>query len=327
MGNSIQYYNHEIVLRLLKMARLIHSLSYVSTERFMKEFGISKRTVQRDIDRLRDIFDAPVGYDRLHDGYYFTDKEFFAGNMLFSEYDVVALAGILPLLERYGNTPLKDSVVKAYAVISKMLPDSVEVMSSLLNDVEFISDPLPAVEPDVFEGVFDAAERHCSISFGYRSISATSYAAYSCNPYKVFCQKGDWYVAGFDNKNERFCAFSLSRMKDVVPGKEFTPDADFEDKVRLDCNLGVVEDDSPAVRIELMFKKSVNTYILERTWHKAQKCKQNKDGSVLLTFESDQIKEVLCWILQFGGDVKVLNPPELKLMYKAELLKMQANCQ
>ena len=75
-------------------------------------------------------------------------------------------------------------------------------------------------------------------------------------------------------------------------------------------------------KIELTFDKSVNTYILERTWHKNQKCKQNADGSVYLTFESNQLQETLYWVLHFGAAVTVMNPPELKEMYKDEIKKM-----
>ena len=58
--------------------------------------------------------------------------------------------------------------------------------------------------------------------------------------------------------------------------------------------------------------KSINTYILERTGHKNQECHQNEDGSVYLSFESNQTQEVLFWILKFGSQVKVLSPESLK---------------
>ena len=55
---------------------------------------------------------------------------------------------------------------------------------------------------------------------------------------------------------------------------------------------------------------------------KNQKCKQNKDGTVSLSFESNQIQETLYWCLRFGAAVTVLNPPELKELYADEVKKM-----
>lgn len=75
-------------------------------------------------------------------------------------------------------------------------------------------------------------------------------------------------------------------------------------------------------KIELLFDKSINTYILERTWHKNQNCYQNEDGSVYLSFESNQIQETLYWVLRFADSVQILNPPKLKELYKEKLEKM-----
>ena len=75
-------------------------------------------------------------------------------------------------------------------------------------------------------------------------------------------------------------------------------------------------------KIELLFDKSINTYILERTWHKNQNCYQNEDGSVYLSFESNQIQETLYLVLRFADSVQILNPPQLKELYKEKLKKI-----
>lgn len=65
-------------------------------------------------------------------------------------------------------------------------------------------------------------------------------------------------------------------------------------------------------KIELLFDKSINTYVFERTWHKNQNCYQNEDGTVYLSFESNQIEKTLYWVLRFADSVQILNPSELK---------------
>ena len=234
----------------------------------------------------------------------------------------MALAGILPLLERYDNTPLKDTITKVYGTICQMLPNEVEVQSSLVNNVQFISDPLPAIDADVFKKIFEAIKVHKTVSFGYRSISSTSHTPHTLDPYKIYCQKGDWYAVGFCHKHNRYSTYNLSRMKDLVLLSDFEPDPDYEKKVHIDPNFGVWNNELPVLKFELVFDKSINTYIFERTWHKNQKCKQNEDGTVYLCFESNQIQETLYWVLRFGAAVDVLNPPELKEMYENEVHKM-----
>ena len=206
-----------------------------------------------------------------------------------------------------------------------MLPNQIQVQTSLLNNVQFISDPLPSIESEVFTKIFETIKLHKTISFGYRSIKATEHTAHSLEPYKIYCQKGDWYAVGYCHKHDKYSTYNLSRMKDITFLDEFEPDPDYESKVYIDPNFGICNNEFPVKKIELVFDKSINTYILERTWHKNQKCSQKKDGSVYLSFESNQLQETLFWVLHFGSAVKILNPPELKQMYKEELEKMSKN--
>ena len=314
--------SHVKSLRLLKLEKAIQSIPYPSVERLMKELEVSRRTILRDIDELKIYYNAPIEYDRLRKGYYYTDETFFVQNVLVSEGELVAMAGILPLLERYDNTPFKETINKVYDTISQMLPNQIQVQTSLMNNVQFISDPLPTIESEVFTKIFEAIKLHKTISFGYRSIKATEHTPHSLDPYKIYCQKGDWYVVAFSQKNQRFNTYTLSRMKNIEFLDQFNPDPDYEKKVYIDPYFGIWNNAEKPKKIELLFDKSVNTYILERTWHKNQKCTQKKDGSVYLSFQSNQIQETLYWVLRFGAAVKILNPPELKEMYKAEVKKM-----
>lgn len=317
---------HAKSLRLLKLEKIIQSTSYPNVERLMKELEVSRRTILRDIDALKYDYNAPIEYSYEHKGYYYTDETFFVKNLLVSEGELVALAGILPLLERYDNTPLKETITKVYNTISQMLPNQVQVQSSLLNDVQFISDPLPVIESEVFNDLFKAIKTHQTIDFDYRKLSSTEHTPHTnIDPYKIYCQKGDWYLVAYSHKHEKYNTYNLSRMKNIKMVKEFTPDPDYDKKVRIDPNFGIWNNDSPMQKIELLFDKSINTYILERTWHKNQKCHQKKDGSVYLSFESNQIQETLYWVLSFADSVQILNPPELIKLYKDKLKKMKKN--
>ena len=297
-------------------------MSYPSVERLMAELEVSRRTILRDIDELKIYYNAPIEYDRINKGYYYSDNTYFVKNMMLTESEVFAVTGILPLMERYNNTPLKNTINKVYETLSQMLPNQVEVQSSFTNDVEFIADPIPVIQEEVFNAVFKATKLHKIMKYDYRSISSTEYKPHELYPYKIYNQKGDWYILGYSPKHQKFATFTLARMKNIELGDDFKPDPDYKKKVHIDPNFGIWNNESKPQKIELLFDKSINTYILERTWHKNQKCRQNPDGTVYLSFESNQIQETLYWTLRFGAAVTILNPPELKAMYKDEVKKM-----
>ena len=108
-------------------------------------------------------------------------------------------------------------------------------------------------------------------------------------------------------------------MKDLkITGESFQIKQDFDLNKHIDPEFGIWQNEQEAKKIELLFSKDINTYILERTWHVNQECRQNDDGSVYLSYMTNQMQETFYWILSLGSKVKVLNPPELIERIKKE---------
>ncbi|MCQ2575354.1 MAG: WYL domain-containing protein [Treponema sp.] len=319
--------------RILEIDKMIRSGTFPNATKLGKEFEVSRATIMRDIEFLRDRYEAPLEYDQHRNGYYYSDPTFFIQSVMLSEGELFTVSTIMPLLEQYKNTPLEASFKKIMGKITEMLPDQVSVDSFFMNDeIKFISDPLPEIDETIFNTIFTAIKLHASVDFGYRSISSQEYTKRAFDPYHVVCQKGNWYVCGFCHKANEVRIYALSRMKDLNfvvnefnQKQTFVEPKDFRVENYIDPSFGIWNNKLPPVKIELLFSKNVNTYILERTWHSTQDCHQNEDGSVYLSFETNQIQETQHWVMQFGSSVKVINPPELRENIKEEARKMLEN--
>ena len=89
------------------------------------------------------------------------------------------------------------------------------------------------------------------------------------------------------------------------------------------CQLGVFAFIKEATKITRR-NSYVESFIDRcRSSCRRQKCKQQKDGSVYLTFMSNQLQETLHWVMSFGSSVQVVNPPELVDMVKEEIKKLK----
>ena len=53
-------------------------------------------------------------------------------------------------------------------------------------------------------------------------------------------------------------------------------------------------------------------YVREREWQPGQRLKDLEDGRLRLSFEVTTLVEVVPFVLQFGAEVEVVAPPELK---------------
>ena len=73
-GSRPQYYR---IRRMVQMVREGAKSGYLpNSSDFIKEFEVSRRTVARDLDFLRDEERAPLAYDDARHGFHLTDENY-----------------------------------------------------------------------------------------------------------------------------------------------------------------------------------------------------------------------------------------------------------
>lgn len=310
--------------RIIQIDKAIRNGGYPTVKKLMDDYGVSRRTIMRDIEFLRDRYEAPLEYSLERKGYYYTDPTFMIQNVLLTEGDLFTISTIMPLMKQYQNTPLANAFGSIMGKVSEMLPQTVSVDPCFLNDdVSFISDPLPEIEQEVFNDIFKAVKTHHVLQFEYKGNAHQNFQVRKVDCYRVLCQKGNWYVFCYDYDKKDYRVYALSRMKNIVfTGEQFTIPKDFNIDEHVDLSFGIWANKEPPVQYELHFGPELNTYIAEREWHKGQEMIQNDDGSVNLLFMSNQKQQILSWVLSFGSNVEVIQPEELKLAIKEEIKKM-----
>ena len=94
--------------RIIQIDEDIRSGMYPSVQYLVKKYEVSKRTILRDIEFLRDRYQAPLECDKVHKGYYYTDPTFAIKNVLLTEGDLFTFSTVMHLMEQYKNTPLEN---------------------------------------------------------------------------------------------------------------------------------------------------------------------------------------------------------------------------
>src|ERR1039458_9186841 len=77
--------------RLLELDQRIRRRGYPNCLTFAEEWEVSQKTVQRDIDYLRDMLVAPIEYDRDRKGFYYINQNWFLPSLSMSEGDLLAV--------------------------------------------------------------------------------------------------------------------------------------------------------------------------------------------------------------------------------------------
>jgi predicted DNA-binding transcriptional regulator YafY len=312
--------------RLLMIDEAIRSGTYPGTARLARLTEVNARTIQRDIEFLRDMYGAPIAYDHARKGYYYTEPNFFVKSIVLTEGEMFALALFDQLLEQYRDTPLEENLREIFGKIIQALPNTITVDTLFLNSrVSFIPDHPGSIDRGVFKAVFSALKERKTLAFDYRPLQKTTYMRRTIDPYHAICQRGNWYVIGHCHDKNEPRMFSFSRIrKAAVTKKAFTIPEDFNPHEYFDKQMGVWASKRAAFTVELLVENEIGTYALERRWHETQEVTQREDGKVLVKFSTTQMQEVLRWVLGQGHTVKVLGPPELVGMVREEAKKIDA---
>ena len=117
--------------------------------------------------------------------------------------------------------------------------------------------------------------------------------------------------------------FKIERIREVrVTPRSFEPPegATLERDLRRGWDIIA---DQPATEVVLRFSPAVADRVLETTWHPLQKTERAHDGTLIWRSTVSGVIEIRLWILSWGEDVEVLEPPELRNQV-AEILSRAA---
>jgi predicted DNA-binding transcriptional regulator YafY len=311
--------------RLFVIDEAIRSGRYPNTAKLAAIAEVDARTIARDIEYMRYMFNAPIKYSAAHRGFYYSEPNYYLKSVPLTEGELFSITLFDQLLDQYRNTPLEKDLRKIFGKIVQCLPDNVNVEAAFLTDqMTFIPDHAGMIDLESFKKIFTALKLKQRIQFDYRSLEQSDYAKRTANLYHAICQRGNWYVIGFCHERQEPRLFSFSRMKNIKLLKQvFTIPDDFKPENYFDKEMGVWASSRTSYTVELLIGKEIGTYAIDRQWHSSQEIRTNDDGSVYVKFTTTQMPEVLRWVLGQGHTVKVLSPTELVEMVKEEVEKVR----
>ncbi|MBN1269529.1 MAG: WYL domain-containing protein [Kiritimatiellae bacterium] len=312
--------------RLLEIDRQIRGGKYPNCRSFARAWEVSQKTVQRDINYLRDQLGAPIGYDRLHRGFCYTDNTWFLPSISMSEGELLSLLVAARALEQYRGSPVAKELERIFSVIAAILPGGVSIQPELIfHRFSFTSPPSKPVEEKVWTTMVRGLLQQQSVAIAYRTPRSPEPKERVINPFHIANLQGEWYVLGPVAGETKVLQFSLARIESaaLVPRAFEIPDRfDAQDILARVFGRSAVSDHIHDVR--LLFDKEAADWVTERQWHPRQKIRRRKSGGVELSFRASGLYELQRWVLSWGHHVRVLAPKPLREMVAEEIRLMAA---
>lgn len=286
--------------------------SFPNCRKLAKELEVSAKTIQRDIDFMRDRLNLPIEYDQLHFGFTYTEPVTHFPSIEVSEGEVVALFVAQKALEQYRGTPFEKSLATAFEKISGGLKDKVGFRWSEVDEViSFRGIGTSIADLELFETVSRAVLESHELAFEYKKLGSSRYESRRVQPYHLGCIENQWYLFGLDLVRQQLRTFALPRMRNVRDTKaRFKRPADFSISRLLEDSFGVFHGKG-SHRVKIRFDAFASRLVSERQWHPSQKVKTFKNGEMELSLELGSLEEVERWILSWGAHARVIEPKAL----------------
>jgi len=309
-GSRPQYYR---IRRMVQMVREGAGTGYLPNSKdFMQEFEVSRRTVARDLDFLRDEEGAPLAYDNARHGFRLTDESYTLPPIRISRKEAFSFGLARKLLAHYEGTPLHLDMRSVLDKIAESLEGDITIEPDWLSEhFGVLSEDRVRIDPGIWAQLAGFIERREIIRATYQTFDGRV-ADYELHPFHLLAYHGNWYLMAWNMEKERVATFALSRFRRIAAtGQAFTRPVEFSPEIYARQAFGIVGG-GESIKVRLLFEPKLAVYITERQWHPSQEFRARTGGRVEMRMETTGRKELVRWILSWMPDVKVLAPKSLR---------------
>ncbi len=279
------------------------------------ELGVTKRTVQRDLEVLT-AAGFPVTSEMRNGTVFWHFMEGFHAEVpvALTLSEQMALYFSKGLFKPLQGTPIYESLEAAIQKIGSQLPpQSFRFLRGLEQGISVSSFGLKdySHSKQVIEALTRAVFNKLTARIAHRAVHHERAIEREVDPYRFWYVNNGLYMVGHDHLKNDLRVFAVERIQTVsITNRRFEipPDFNFEEFKKTAFNLIWGEPQEVKIR----FSPSQAPYIRERTWHLSQRIEDEPDGSIILTLQVADLWEVKRWLIGFGAEAEVLEPAELR---------------
>ena len=298
--------------RMQRLHDLLSNEQPVNCQQLGKDFEVSYKTIQRDLDFMRDRLNLPIEYDPTRYSFRYTEKVEAFPLLQVSEGEILALFVAQKVLAQYHGTPFEKTLGSAFQKLTGALKETVSFdLGEWGSDYSFRVTGASAADLEVFRLLARAIVQRQEISFSYQPLRATVPETRTVHPYHLANIDNAWYLLAHDPQRAQIRTFALPRIqKPVLTKKTFDRPRGFSAEKELKGGFGVFSGTGKFC-IKVRFDSFAARLVRERDWHPTQKIREIKGGGIELEMTLGALEEIERWVLSWGDHAKVLGPKAL----------------
>lgn len=312
--------------RFYKIDQLLTERRVVSFSVLEETLGVSRATIKRDLEYLRNRLHAPIVWDRELRGYRFEtapasgNAQYELPGLWFNASEIHALLTMQHLLSGIDSGGLLAPHIEPLKTRLRALLDTEEGASDEIQKrikvIGMASRP-PGLEH--FAVVGSALLRRKRLLMSYYTRGRGQTTEREVSPQRLVHYRENWYLDAWCHLRNELRSFAVDAIQRVelvdVPAKAIS-------EKTLDAVLGAGYGIFSGRRVtwaRLRFTPERARWVAAERWHPRQKGRFLDDGSYLLDLPYSDMRELAADILRYGADVAVEGPEELREAVRSKL--------
>jgi len=301
--------------RLIVIDNALRAVDYPTVDQLAEVVNMNPKTIRRDLIFMKDELGAPLDFCRERNGWRYTDLNWRLPDFSVSQGDLLAMFLGSRILEDFRGTPSHVQLRRSLRRMADLLPDQVTVQWETIQNAHSVQKSnTNRQDLETFRKLADAVLHRKQVKIVYWSASKDATTIRTVDPWHLTCIDGEWYVIGWCHLRKAQRTFSPNRVRKIkFTGESFSVPPSFSINEFLAGTFRVVgEPDAPLKTVRLAFSPSAARYVKEKVFNDSQTVTSTKDGGCVFEIKLSSFIEIRRWILSWGSECQVLEPPELR---------------
>jgi len=254
-----------------------NQFDYLQMQDDKLNIGFSKRTLQRDIKEISNVFGIDIEYSKSHKGYFINQNENESMNF----------QRMMEAFDMFNSLNMAKDLTP-FIHMEKRRPQGTEHLYSLLH----------------------AIKNRLQVKFTYQKFWEQEISLRLVEPYGVKEFKSRWYLMAKDCKDNKIKSFALDRLTNLeITSQTFKYPKNYNIGEQYKYSFGITSPDEEEPQdIILSFNQLQGKYIKTLPLHNTQQVLMDNEHELRIKLKLYLTHDLLMELLSFGDNMKVIEP-------------------
>ncbi|MGK7345350.1 MAG: helix-turn-helix transcriptional regulator [Candidatus Nitrospinota bacterium M3_3B_026] len=310
--------------RIYALHRILRDSRYpVSRKAIQERLECSRATFTRIVEDMRDFLCAPIVYDRERNGYYYADSgehPYELPGLWFNASEIHALLACQELLKNVEPGLLDQHIKPLRDRIDEILSIKQLATGDVSKRIKILRMTYRTPPEGVFQVIAEATAQRRRVNIFHHGRERGQMTEREVSPQRLVYYRDNWYLDGWCHLRDGLRTFSMDRIRVARVSARKTKNVSGKALDEYFARSYGIFAGKPKGVAHLRFSENVSPWVATERWHPEQEMAWSDERLELKIPYSDP-RELVQDILKHGEDVKVIGPPELKMLVIERLSK------